>query len=67
MTRTRFHAQIFTIKGKTLSSQGHSQKFVQGGLTFFAPLGPEFPLKSIDFTGPGGLSPHIPPWTLTVL
>ena len=61
MTRTRFHAQIFTFKGKTLSSQGHSQKFVQGGLTFFAPLGPENPLKSIDFTGPGGLSPHIPP------
>ena len=30
--------------------------FVQGGLKFFVsfPLGPENPLKSIDFTGPGG-------------
>ena len=25
------------------------------------PLGHENPLKSIDFTGPGGLSPNIPP------
>ena len=40
-----------------------------GGLTFFllpwgggsAPFVPESPLKSIDFTGPGGgLSPHSP-------
>ena len=30
-----------------------------GGLHFFHhPLGPETPLKSIDFTGRGGLSPH---------
>ena len=45
-----------------------------GGLKFFYlsrgamhPLGPENPLKSIDFTGPGGLTPIAPPrigpWT----
>ena len=34
-----------------------------GGVNFFIswralhPLGPENPLKSIDFTGPGGLKP----------
>ena len=45
------------------------------GLKFFYlsrgamhPLGPENPLKSIDFTGPGGLTPIAPtprigPWT----
>jgi len=39
-----------------------------GGLKFYYlsrgaqhPLGPENPLKSIDFTGPGGLSPQPPP------
>ena len=48
--------------------QGRIQEFVQGGLNFLSfqggggcPLGPENPLKSIDFTGPGGLSPHSPP------
>ena len=42
--------------------QGRIQEFVQGGgLNFFLfqggaqhPLGPENPLKSIDFTGPAG-------------
>jgi len=41
--------------------QGRNQEFVQGGLNFFYlsrggaqhPLGPEKPLKSMDFTGPG--------------
>ena len=43
-------------------SQGRIQEFVQGGLIFFFPegtrhpLGPENPLKSIDFTGPH--APH---------
>ena len=39
--------------------QGRIQEFVHGGLKFFSlsrgaqhPLGPENPLKSIDFTGP---------------
>ena len=48
--------------------QGRIQEFVQGGLHFFLfpggaqhPLGPENPLKSIDFTGPGGLAPLAPP------
>ena len=48
---------------------GRNQEFVQGGgLHFFLfpggahhPLGPKNPQKSIDFTGPGGLSPHSPP------
>ena len=42
-------------------SQGRIQEFVQeGGLIFFLSrgaqhtLGPENPLKSINFTGPGG-------------
>ena len=39
--------------------QGRIQEFFQGGAQH--PLGPENPLKSIDFTGPGGLSPHSPP------
>ena len=39
--------------------QERIQEFVQGGLKFFSrgaqqPLGHENPLKSIDFTGPGG-------------
>jgi len=41
-------------------------EFSMGGLTFFfftggAPVGPENPLKSIDFTGPGGggLAPYL--------
>ena len=46
-----------------------TQEFVQGGLTFFFfpggaqyPLGPENPLKSIDFTSQeGGLAPIAPP------
>ena len=50
-------------------SQGRIQEFVQeGGLIFFLSrgaqhtLGPENPLKSIEFTGPGGgLSRHSPP------
>ena len=45
--------------------QGRIQEFVQGGsLNFFFSFqgGDENPLKSIDFTGPGGgLSPHSPP------
>ena len=48
---------------------GRSQKFARGGLIFFLsrraqhPLGPENPLKSIDFTGPGrgGSAPIEPP------
>ena len=44
------------------SMQGRIQEFAQGGgLNFFNlsrgaqhPLGPKKPLKSIDFTGPGG-------------
>ena len=42
-------------------NQGRIQEFVQGGLKLFYlstgaqhPLGPENPLKSIDFTGQGG-------------
>ena len=49
-------------------AQGRFQEFVQEGLKFFLfpggaqhPLGPENPLKSLDFTGPGGLSPNSPP------
>jgi len=43
--------------------QGRIQEFVQGGLNYIIfpggggdqhPLGPENPLKSINFTGPGG-------------
>jgi len=50
--------------------QGRIKEFVQGGaLNFFFPggaqhlLGPENPLKSIDFavTWGGGLNPHGPP------
>jgi len=47
------------------------QEFVRRGFNYLFifpgeggaqhPLGPESPLKSIDFTGPGGLSPHSPP------
>ena len=52
------------------SLQGRIQEFVQGGLNFFFfpggaqhPLGHEKPLKSIDFTGPGGgLVPIAPLW-----
>ena len=43
------------------ATQGRIQEFVQGGLKFFLfpggaqpPLRPENPLKSLDFTGPGG-------------
>ena len=39
--------------------QGRIQEFVQEGAQH--PLGHENPLKSIDFTGPGGLSPNSPP------
>ena len=45
------------------TSQGRIKEFVMGGLTFFfffprgslAPVGPENSLKSIYFSGPGGL------------
>ena len=51
-------------------AQGRIQEFVQGGLNFLSflgggaqlPFGPENPLKSIDFIGPGrGLAPIAPP------
>ena len=35
--------------------------FQRGGAGAQHPLGHENPLKSIDFTGPGGLSPNSPP------
>ena len=38
--------------------KGCIQQFVPGGAQH--PLGSENPLNSIDFTGPGGLSPHSP-------
>ena len=61
--RLEFVILCFTLFNKLHSSQ----KFVQGRLTFFYlsrgaqhPSGPENPLKSIDFTGPGGLAPIAP-------
>ena len=55
-------------KGCLSSHHGRFQEFVKGGHTFFSPgggaqhpLGPDNPLKTIYFTGPGGrLSPNIP-------
>jgi len=38
--------------------QGSSQEFFQRGPYILHPLGPENPLKYIDFTSPRGLSPH---------
>ena len=44
---------ILFLKKINDNAQGHIQEFFQGG--------PENPLKSIDFTGPGGLAPIAPP------
>jgi len=54
---------------KGTSSRGVFRNLSRGLHYFFFPgeaqhmLGPENPLKSIDFTGPGGgVSPHPLPW-----
>ena len=63
MKRTEEGQNIFNIKGivHLIVIQGRIQEFVQGGgLNFFFTggaqhlFGPENPLESIDFTGPGG-------------
>ena len=60
----------FPATGKMfLSFRGVFRNLSRGGLTFFYlssggplhQLGSENPLKSIDFTRPGRLSPHSPP------
>ena len=64
-------------KGRKYKTKCHERR--QGGLDFFSfqgggstvsqhPLGPENPLKSIDFTDPGrGLAPITPPTLTTPL
>ena len=49
---------MFNLQRKMLLTGAYSG-ICPGGAQH--PLGPENPLKSIDFTSPGGLSPHSPP------